>query len=145
MWHAKKPSLLNGHKYRAKVKICSPSPVMTSPYQWNIGAWDENPKTNKQIKWRCHYCRLRAVKCTLLDRANYGLWTERIFRATLGVSMEFILLQKTTVINRRRITRDSCIKYWQKKIVLIFLNELKTPQVVKQNNLAKTSIDIMDR
>ena len=36
IWHAKEPSLLNGHKCRAQVKICSPLPVIvTSPYATN--------------------------------------------------------------------------------------------------------------
>ena len=37
VWHAKEPSLLNGHECRAGVNICSPSPVMvTSPGEWKI-------------------------------------------------------------------------------------------------------------
>ena len=36
VWHAKELSLLNGHECWAKVKICSPSPVMvTSPYAYS--------------------------------------------------------------------------------------------------------------
>ena len=32
VWHAKEPSMINGHKCRAQVKICNPSPAtMTSP------------------------------------------------------------------------------------------------------------------
>ena len=36
VWHAKELSLFNGHECWAKVKICSPSPVMvTSPYAYS--------------------------------------------------------------------------------------------------------------
>ena len=59
MWHAKEPSLLNGHECRAKVNICSPSPVlMPSPYEWKILEWDEktqtNEQTNKQTSTGCN-------------------------------------------------------------------------------------------
>ena len=37
------PSMLNGHKCRAYVKICSLSPVMvTSPYERKFLEWDDN-------------------------------------------------------------------------------------------------------
>ena len=49
MWHAKEPSLLNGHERRASVKICSPSTaIVSSPYKWKILEWNENPQTDKQ-------------------------------------------------------------------------------------------------
>ena len=49
VWHAKEPLLLNGHKCRAKVKICSPSLAMVkSPNEGKILEWDE--QTNKQTK-----------------------------------------------------------------------------------------------
>ena len=50
VWHAKEPVLLNGHKCRAKIKICSPSAAMvTSPNEWKILEWDEKLQTNKQL------------------------------------------------------------------------------------------------
>ena len=49
VWHAKEPSLLNGHERRAMVKICSPSPVMvTYPYESKILKWDGKPNTNNK-------------------------------------------------------------------------------------------------
>ena len=54
MVHAKEPSLLHGHDCRAKVKICCFLPEMlTSPFQWKIIEWDENPQANKQQNKLC--------------------------------------------------------------------------------------------
>ena len=46
-------ALLYDHEHREWVKICIPSPVMvTSPYEWKILEWDENPEQKKN---RVHY------------------------------------------------------------------------------------------
>ena len=67
VWHDKEPSLFNGHECRAKVKIYSPSPAkVTSPYEWKILEWDENPQTNKQTKDLANFVqRTQTNFCTL--------------------------------------------------------------------------------
>ena len=51
MWHAKEPSLFNGHECRAYDKIWSPLPVIvTSPYHWKILEWDVKPPKKKTPK-----------------------------------------------------------------------------------------------
>ena len=46
VWHAKEPSLLNGHESRAQGKICSLSWVMsTALYERKILGWNETNKT----------------------------------------------------------------------------------------------------
>ena len=56
LWHSKEPSLLNGHNWRAKIKICGPSPAMvTSQNKWKILEWNEKLQTSKHFSH--NYCR----------------------------------------------------------------------------------------
>ena len=72
VWHFKEPSLLNAHKCRVLVKICSPSPLMvTSPNEWKILEWDEKTQTNLSIHntliaFLCH--------CWYLFISSWAYW-----------------------------------------------------------------------
>ena len=72
-----KTSLLNGHNCRAKVKICSPSPVMmTSPYGWKISSEVKNAKQiNKKqlIFYQCSW-HLSILKQLKLYNMHHVMW-----------------------------------------------------------------------
>ena len=86
MWHAKELSVLSGHKCRAYVKICSPSPAMvTSSNEGKILQWNENKQTNKTKAYLFHHH---------LILTSFLLWTTWVFSSFLS----FFFLDMTPTI-----------------------------------------------
>ena len=66
VWHVKEPSLLNGHKCQAKVKISTPSLAMVmSPYERKILELDHKPQKC------CYYLSLEKDMALRLNNFDF--------------------------------------------------------------------------
>ena len=102
VWHAKEPSLLNGHECRAQVKIYCPSPAtVTSPYERKILEWDEkNPNKHTLVYSNAIlYCSSRYIR---------GFF----FIISPNKSNTYICLQKLSKHCLERDYRKSCYAYF---------------------------------
>ena len=70
VWHAKDPSLLNGHECRASVKICSPLPAMQ---YGDISTKIKNSRVRQKNGISLNKCRIFWVQIIKITKTNFQI------------------------------------------------------------------------